>query len=45
MDGYGIPIRRGRVLFEVSGLDRELVEKIFTSAAKKLPIKARTTAK
>ncbi|MDR0369501.1 MAG: 50S ribosomal protein L16 [Candidatus Peribacteria bacterium] len=45
VDGYGVPIRKGRVLFEVSGLEKELVEKIFTSAAKKLPVKARMVAK
>lgn len=45
VDGYAAPIRKGRVLFEVSGLDRELAEKVFTSAAKKLPVKARMVAK
>jgi len=45
VDGYGVPIRKGRVLFEVSGLEKSLVEKIFTSAAKKLPVKARMVTK
>jgi large subunit ribosomal protein L16 len=45
VDGYGAPVRKGRILFEVSGLEKELVEKIFISAAKKLPVQARVVAK
>jgi ribosomal protein L16/L10AE len=32
-------------MLEISGLDKETSEKILTSAAKKLPIKARVVAK
>ena len=32
-------------VFELSGLSRELAEQVITSAAKKLPIKARFVAK
>ena len=45
VDGYAAPVRRGKILFEVTGLDRETVERIFESAAKKLPVRARTVAR
>jgi large subunit ribosomal protein L16 len=45
VDGYAAPVRRGKILFEVTGLDRETVERIFESAAKKLPVKARMVAR
>jgi large subunit ribosomal protein L16 len=45
VDGYATPIKRGKVLFELSGLPRELAEKVIESASKKLPLKARMVAK
>jgi len=35
------PVKRGRVLFEVAGVPREVMEEAFRSAAHKLPIKVR----
>ena len=45
VDIYAAPVRKAKVLFELSGLSRELAEKVIVSAAKKLPIKARFVAK
>lgn len=45
VDIYAAPVKKGRVLFEISGLSRELAEEVIISAAKKLPIKARFVAK
>jgi large subunit ribosomal protein L16 len=45
VDIYAAPVRKGKILFEISGLSRELAEEVITSAAKKLPIKARFVAK
>ena len=45
VDIYAAPVRKWNILFEVSGLSRELAEEVITSAAKKLPIKARFVAK
>ena len=45
VDEYGTPVRRWKILFELTGLDPELAEKVVTSAAKKLPIKARFVTK
>lgn len=45
VDGYSAPVKKWQILFEVTGLDREMVEKIFESASKKLSIKARTVAR
>jgi len=45
VDGYGVPIRRGKVLFEFTGLDRATAEKVVLSASKKLPVKARMVLK
>ena len=45
VDIYKAPIRKGKVMLEISGLDKETSERILTSAAKKLPIKARVVAK
>ena len=45
VDIYAAPVEEGRVLFEISGLSRELAEEVIISAAKKLPIKARFVAK
>ncbi|WP_198468542.1 50S ribosomal protein L16 [Acetomicrobium sp. S15 = DSM 107314] len=35
------PVKRGRVLFEVAGISKELVEEAFRAASCKLPIKVR----
>ena len=45
VDGYGTSIRRGKVLFEFTGLDRSAAEKVILSASKKLPVKARMVVK
>lgn len=45
VDIYAAPIRRGKILFEISGLPREKAEEVLISAAKKLPVKARVVAK
>lgn len=45
VDEYGTPVRKGKILFEFTGPDAETAEKIITSAAKKLPIKARFVVK
>ena len=45
VDIYAAPVRKGKIVFELSGLSRELAEQVIISAAKKLPIKARFVAK
>ena len=45
VDIYAAPVKKGKVVFEISGLSRELAEEVIISAAKKLPIKARFVAK
>ncbi len=45
VDIYKAPVRKGKIILEVWWLDKELTEKILTSASKKLPIKARVVAK
>jgi large subunit ribosomal protein L16 len=45
VDIYAAPVRKWKIIFEVSGLSRELAEEVIVSAAKKLPIKARFVAK
>ncbi len=45
VDIYAAPVRKGKVLFEVSGIDRELAEKVLISAGKKLPVKVRVVEK
>ena len=45
VDEYGTPVRKWKILFEFTGLDPELAEKVVVSASKKLPIKARFVAK
>ncbi|GHW02643.1 50S ribosomal protein L16 [candidate division SR1 bacterium] len=45
VDGYAAPIRKGKILFEITGLPREKAEEVLISAAKKLPVKARVVAK
>lgn len=45
VDGYASPVRKGKVLFEITGLPREKAEEVLISASKKLPIKGRVVAK
>lgn len=45
VDIYKAPVKKGKIILEVWGLEKDLSEKILTSAAKKLPIKARVVAK
>lgn len=45
VDIYAAPVRKGGVVFEISGLPRDVAEKVIISASKKLPIKARFVAK
>ncbi len=33
------PVKRGRILFELGGIDREIAENAFRLAAYKLPVK------
>lgn len=39
------PVKRGRIMFEVAGVSREVVEKAFRTASHKLPIKVRLVAR
>ncbi len=45
VDIYKAAIRKGKIVMEVSGIDRELAEKILISASKKMCIKAKVVAK
>lgn len=45
VDIYAAPVRKGKILFEISWLSRELAEEVIVSAAKKLPINAKFVAK
>ncbi|MDR0859595.1 MAG: 50S ribosomal protein L16 [Candidatus Peribacteria bacterium] len=45
VDGYAAPVRRGKIIFEFTGLDRDTAEKVIESASKKLPVKARMVLK
>jgi len=45
VDIYAAPVRKGRILFEVSGLSEEAAQQILTSAGKKLPVGVRVVAK
>ena len=45
VDIYTAPVRKGKVLFEVSGLTEQEAHETLTKAAKKLPVKARVVAK
>jgi large subunit ribosomal protein L16 len=38
-------VKRGRIIFEVSGVDKELAKKILHSAAHKLPIKTKIVSR
>lgn len=39
------PVKRGRIMFEVAGVSREIVEMAFRTASHKLPIKVRLVAR
>jgi large subunit ribosomal protein L16 len=39
------PVKRGRIMFEVSGVPRSVVEAAFITAAHKLPIKVRLVSR
>lgn len=39
------PVKRGRVMFEVAGVPREIVEEAFRTASHKLPIKVKIVAR
>ena len=41
VDHYVAPVKAGRVLFELGGLEEELARKALTRAANKLPIKTK----
>lgn len=43
--GYEVEVWPGRVLFEVDGVTEEVAIKALTSAAKKLPLKAKVVAR
>lgn len=45
MEYWVAPVKRGRIMFEVSGVPREVVEAAFRTAAHKLPIKVRMVAR
>ncbi|HRX63609.1 MAG TPA: 50S ribosomal protein L16 [Candidatus Absconditabacterales bacterium] len=45
VDIYKAPVRKGKIICEVSGLDKEQAQKVLMSASKKLPLKARVVAK
>ena len=45
VDGYAAPVRKGKVIFEFTGLDKETAAKVIESASKKLPVKARMVMK
>ncbi|MEA3285495.1 MAG: 50S ribosomal protein L16 [Synergistota bacterium] len=39
------PVKRGRIMFEVAGVSRKIVERAFRTASYKLPIKVRLVAR
>ncbi len=39
------PVKRGRILFEVAGVSREVVEDAFRTASHKLPVKVKIVAR
>lgn len=45
VDIYKAAVRKGRIILEVSWIERELAEKVLTSASKKMWVKARVVAK
>jgi large subunit ribosomal protein L16 len=45
VDIYTALVRKGRVLFELSGLPRNIAQETMIKASKKLPVKARFVVK
>ena len=45
VDFYTASVKKWRIIFEISGLDREKAIEVLASAAKKLPVKTRVVAK
>ncbi len=45
VDIYTAPVRKGKVLFEVTGLSQQEAQEALIKASKKLPVKARVVAK
>lgn len=45
VDIYTAPVRKWKILFEISWLDEEEAKKVLISVSKKLPVKARVVAK
>ncbi len=45
VDIYTAPVRKGKILFELSGLTPELAKEVLIKSSKKLPVKARVVAK
>lgn len=41
VEGYVVPIKPGRVLFEIEGISEEMAREAFRKAATKLPIKTK----
>ncbi|MDD3514706.1 50S ribosomal protein L16 [bioreactor metagenome] len=39
------PVKRGRILFEIAGVSKEVVEEAFRTASHKLPVKVRIVAR
>ncbi|HMT00829.1 MAG TPA: 50S ribosomal protein L16 [Candidatus Absconditabacterales bacterium] len=45
VDHYNTEVRRGKILFEITGVDRAQAEEIFEKASHKLPISTKTIGK
>ena len=45
VDSYVAPVKRGTMLYEISGINMELVKEAFRLASHKLPIKTRVVAR
>ena len=44
-EGFVAVVKRGRVMFELEGVDRELAQKAFTNAHHKLPVKTQLVSR
>ena len=45
VDIYKAAVRKGKIILEISGLDKEHAKKVLSSASKKLPVKTRVVTK
>ena len=45
VDIYTAQVKKGRILFELSGLPRDIAQETMIKASKKLPVKARFVVK